>query len=41
MMILLVGGGGHSCRNDEADMRRHRLRDKLDNPEWRVQYTEQ
>jgi hypothetical protein len=41
MMLLLVFGDGHSCRNDQADMRRHRLRDKLDNPEWLVQYNEQ
>jgi hypothetical protein len=41
MMVLLAFGGGNSCRNDEADMRRFARRDKLDNPKWLVQYIEQ
>jgi hypothetical protein len=41
MMVLLVFGGVVSRRNDEADMRRFRHCDKLDNPKSLVQYIEQ
>jgi hypothetical protein len=41
MVVLLVVGGGNVRRDDEADMRLLRSRDKLDNSKWPVQYSEQ
>jgi hypothetical protein len=41
MVVLLVIGGGHSRRGDEADMRDLDRADKLDNCKWVVQYIEQ